>query len=375
MVVHSYFPSVGGAEIQAARLSAALLDRGWTIRVVAIKGGSARRVDPVFERIPVLRLHQLPVKGLAGALLAAELAWTLIRERNNYSVIHVHIVKTMAFVASVVGHMLGKKVLLKVSGFDELDQGFLSAQRARTPYYRLLNWGCRKANGLIAVSRRAELRLRACGYEDNRIIYIPNGIDVGRFSPRDDQQPLRKQYGIDADRVAIFVGRLSWEKGPYDLLDAWTLVRQAYPHALLLIVGDGTMRRGMEALIRADRFLQSGVRFAGTINEVEHYLALADCYVCSSLSEGLSNTLLEAMAAGLPVVSTRVSGAEDVVQDGENGYLVPVGNAEELATGICRVFCDSGRAKKMGEKSRAVAVDLFDMSRTVERYERLYSNN
>jgi glycosyltransferase involved in cell wall biosynthesis len=373
MVIHSNFPAVGGAEIQAARLSNALQQRGWSIRIIAIEGNEGAQLDPAFRDIPVTRMRQYRCRGLAGIMLVTQMAWILIRERKKYDVVHVHIMKTLAFVAAVVGKMLGKIVVLKVSGFDELDQGTLSEGLARKPYSRFLNWGCRKADVAIAVSRRAETRLLACGFSPDHVLYLPNGIDLSKFSPGENKRSLRKQLGVEGDQIAIYVGRLSQEKGSHDLLRAWQRVCYEKPATQLLIVGDGYLRAEMEAAVRADERMQSSVRFIGAVSDVQPYLAVADCYVCSSISEGLSNSTLEAMAAGLPIVTTHVSGAEDIVQNGENGYIVPVGNTDQLAAGICRVFSDLELARNMGKKSRALALDRFDMSRIVERYEHIYS--
>jgi len=374
MVIHSDFPATGGAEIQAARLAMALVNKGWHVRVVALPGNKISNNGAALGRLMPLYLRRPRIRGLAGICVVAHLAWVLIRERARYDVVHVHIIKTLAFVASVLGPLLGKKVVLKISGI-ELQEGILSEQHAHHFYYRLLNWGCRKADVIIAISRRIEGQLRRFGFKEEQVVYLPNGTDVQRFSPCIDKQRLRRQLGIQAEYMAVYVGRLSPEKGVYDLLHAWSSVCRAYPNAVLCIVGDGVLREGIQALVRADGWLKSAVHFTGTVPNVEQYLAAADCCISPSLEEGLSNTVLEAMSAGLPVVSTRVSGAEDLIQDGENGYLVGVGNSEELAFAICRLFSDLEQARAMGDKSRSKALEWFDMSRIVERYERIYNAN
>jgi glycosyltransferase involved in cell wall biosynthesis len=372
MAVHSHFSSTGGAEIQARTLSTGLVERGWKVGVVALSGNS-KTVEEISDcGIQISTISVPKVPKLAGLILMFQFARHLYRERNRYQVIHVHIMKTMAFVASVVGKFLGKKVILKVSGIDELEQTTLSEKNSNSPFYKLLNWGCRKADVIIAISHRTANRLRACGYSESQIIYLPNGVDVNRFAPAGNPGRNRNAIGADASHVAIFVGRFAPEKGLYDLLQAWAIVRQAFPNSLLCLVGDGRLRRGLEAVVRADRFLQGAVHFAGESKRVQDFLASADCYVCSSFEEGLSNTMLEAMAAGLPIVSTAVSGAEDVIEVGKNGYVVPVGNPEELAAAIKKVFSDLTQAKQMGQFSRAKALEVFDVARVLDRYEDLY---
>jgi glycosyltransferase involved in cell wall biosynthesis len=372
MAVHSQFSSTGGAEIQARTLSTGLVERGWTVRVIALADDAG--VDEFLPGIQVSRITVPNVPRLAGLFLMLQFARHLYRERNGYQIIHVHIMKTMAFVASVVGKFLGKKVILKVSGIDELEQTTLSERNSNSPFYKLLNWGCRRADVIIAISQRTANRLRACGYSESQVVYLPNGVDVNRFAPTGNPSHNRKAIGADASHVAIFVGRFAPEKGLYDLLEAWAIVRQAFPNSLLCLVGDGRLRRGLEAVVRADRFLHGGVHFAGESKRVQDFLAMADCYVCSSFEEGLSNTMLEAMAAGLPIVSTAVSGAEDVIEAGKNGFVVPVGNSEELAGAIKKVLSDLSQAKIMGQCSRAKALERFDLARVLDRYEDLYSS-
>ena len=370
-VVHSSFAFTGGAEIQAARLGSALVSRGWRVKAVALEGTLPTPELP----FDVVRLPQSRIRGFAGVALMIRLGWFLVRERTTYGVIHVHIMKTMAFVAAIVGKTLGKKVVLKVSGYDELDHGSLNPDQAERAYYRLLNWGFRKADVIIAISRRTQERLQSCGYRESQVVYLPNGIDTARFCPSSDVRGQRRNLGIDASHLAVFVGRFVYEKGLPALLAAWSSVRERFPEALLCLVGDGVLRPELEQIVRADAKLVRGVHFAGETRQVEKYLAAADCYVGASLTEGLSNTMLEAMAAGLPVVCTRVSGAEDMIKDGENGFLVPVGQPGMMAEKIIELFTDLGRAREMGRNSRKLAMESFDLNRVIDRYEYLYSSN
>ena len=373
MVVHSAFPAIGGAEIQAARLSAALRRRQWNVQVIALHGQPVADPDSDFSQVPVIRIACPAIPGLAGTLLVLRFAYELFRRRHTYNIVQVHIVKTMAFVASIMGQWLGKKVVLKVSGYDELDHGLLSEPGSRSLRFRVMNWGCRKADVVVAISRYVQRRLRALGYRDEQIVYLPNGIDVTRFAPN----PNGRQgdaFSEAAPPVAVFVGRFSPQKGLYDLLEAWVMVHQEFPNATLRLVGDGALRAGLEALVRAELALRDSVVFTGASHHVEEHYAAADCYVCSSHSEGLSNTMLEAMATGLPIVSTRVSGAEDLVEDGKNGFLVPICDPRALAGGISEIFRDRERARIMGGNSRAIALQVFDMERVVDKYEDIYSH-
>lgn len=373
MVVHSVFQSTGGAEIQAKRLALSLQSRGWYVRVVGLRprheSNSARR------ELPVHMLRTVPIPGVAGLLLMFTLARYLIKHRSEYDAIHVHIMKTMAFVAGITGKLLRKRVIVKVSGYDELDNGSLNPRLANRPKNRIINWGCRKASAIIAISRLTERRLRECGYTEDQIVYLPNGIDVKRFRPAEDKRARKNIMSLESLRTGVFVGRLVHEKGLFDLCDAWRFVRKAHLDAVLLIVGDGHLRPALQALVEADPVLRESVRIVGETQEVEKYLSVADCYVSASLTEGLSNTMLEAMASGLPIVSTAVSGAEDMIEPERNGFIVSIGDSLSLAKAVSKIFSDDALARSMGQRSREIALAKFNIENVISQYEHLYCGN
>ncbi len=371
MVVHSTHSAVGGAELQALNLARSLSARGWKVRFLALAGvqSEPHHQSDGMEFISIAVPH---VRFVAGLWLVVKFASYLIRNREEYDVVHVHIVKTLAFVAAVLGGLLGKRVVLKVSGITELEHGLLNGQR-QGAWNRLLNYGCRKADTVVAISQRIASALQQRRYPSDRIACLPNGVDTTRYRPSTEKDARRRALGINGDKLVVAVGRLSPEKGLFDLLEAWIEVQADFPDARLCIVGDGLVRKSLEVLIRVEDALRNTVLLVGSSNRVEDYLAAAECYVSSSHCEGLSNTLLEAMAAGLPVVGTGVSGAEDIVEDGRSGVIIPPHDPKRLANGILRILADPAAAQGMGERSRAIAVERFDVERVVDHYERIYS--
>ena len=374
MIVHSVFESTGGAEIQAKRLASNLQRRGWVVKVVGLRPKRSG-VTAGDHELPVETLSTVSFPGIAGPALMFKLARYLFRHRSEYDAIHVHIMKTMALVAGVAGKVLHKPVVLKVSGYDELDNGSLNPQLSNKMRNRLINWGCKKASAVVAISRLTERRLQQCGYREQQIVYLPNGVDIDRFRPINDKFKLRKEIGVDSELMGVFVGRFVHEKGLFDLLDAWRSVREANSDAVLVLVGDGRLRPAVQALVEADPVLRVSVKLAGESRQVEKYLNAADCYVSASLTEGLSNTMLEAMACGLPLVSTAVSGAEDIIENQQNGFVVPIGDSKALAKAVSAIFGNSDMAREMGRRSRQMAMERFDIDKVIDRYERLYSGN
>ena len=190
---------------------------------------------------------------------------------------------------------------------------------------------------------------------------IHNGIDLERFSPA----------GPAPDGPAVIVARLAPEKDVATLLRAAAVARSAQPDFRLEIAGDGPCRTELERLA-AELGLADGVRFLGPVRDVPALLRRARLFVLSSLTEGISLTLLEAMASALPVVATRVGGNGEVVTEGETGLLIPAGDPAALAEGMLALWNDPGRRVEMGRAARRRVEEEFDVRRMVARYENLY---
>jgi glycosyltransferase involved in cell wall biosynthesis len=368
MVVDSLFPAVqgGGAESQVRTLGLEFLQRGIPVQVVApmIAGGPQGTHD-VVDGIAVHRIAYPYVRLLGGAWLLAALVVWLVRERSRYDVIHAHIAGNMAAVCCIVGRMLGKPVLVKLTGMYEMQRGMLSATPARS--VRLRSRALSHASAYQAISERIAGLLVERGFEARKVRRIPNAVNVARFEALELDPALRGRLRGDATRVGVFVGRLEREKGLEFLLEGWARGLRGQPATRLLMVGDGSERAALEASCRrlgiADQIV-----FTGSTEQVEAYLAAADFGVLSSLTEGLSNTLLEYMAAGLPVLGTKVSGTEDFVVDGRTGWLVPPADAHAVAEALCDIgACGDDELMRRGAEARALVAERASIGAVVDQ--------
>lgn len=197
------------------------------------------------------------------------------------------------------------------------------------------------------------------GVSRRRVAVLPNGIDLERFAYR----------GPSPDGPAVLVARLAAEKDVGTLLDAVALLVRDCPDFRLEIAGDGPCRDELE---RQAGSLGHHVRFLGVVRDVAGLLARARLFVLSSVTEGISLTLLEAMARGLPVVATRVGGNPEVVADGETGLLVPARDPAALAEAVRRCWTRPEMCSTFGEAGRRRVEQRFDVRRMVAAYERLY---
>jgi glycosyltransferase involved in cell wall biosynthesis len=219
----------------------------------------------------------------------------------------------------------------------------------------------------VAISQQIEEELKAWGVPPERLDRFASGIDVEEFtsgtSPLESQLPARPR--------AIFLGRLHPQKNLVVLLHAWQLVRSRCPEAQLLLAGDGPQRRELEQLVD-ELQLRHSVHFLGALKNPLPYLQAADLFVLPSVSEGMSNSLLEAMACGLPSVVSSAGGNVDLIQDGHAGLVADATTPTDLAHQLTRMLGDSSLRRRCGAQARQIICQQYSIVSIVDRYEALY---
>jgi sugar transferase (PEP-CTERM/EpsH1 system associated) len=230
----------------------------------------------------------------------------------------------------------------------------------------------------VALSRDLEAYLlERVGVPPARVTHIYNGVDADRFraSPA-GRAPLPGSPFNDPRLFVIgTVGRLEAVKDQMNLARALTLVLAQAPQAAQrlrwIVVGDGPQRATIEQAVRAAG-AESVVWFAGERSDVADVLRALDCFVLPSLAEGISNTLLEAMATALPVIATRVGANADLMDDGRAGQLVPRGDPQALAGAILAYLADPAAVRRDGAAGRQIVERRFSLERMIEAYGTLY---
>jgi glycosyltransferase involved in cell wall biosynthesis/Ser/Thr protein kinase RdoA (MazF antagonist) len=223
--------------------------------------------------------------------------------------------------------------------------------------YRL---GTKMVDGVIAVSDETERSFRAeIGGERNRIEVVCNAVDVELYPPKIDRVVVRTRMGFGpADHVMTMVGTFKRQKGHRYLVEAMASLNGRREDLRVVFVGDGELMHEVEAQVEESR-LAGRVRFLGSRRDVPELLAASDSFVLPSLWEGLPVALVEAMATGLPVIATSVSGTSQAMVDGATGWLVPPGDAAALAHAILDLLADPARAARMGSAARARVESAF----------------
>jgi len=363
-IAMNYAPgSTGGAERQAQLQAEELVRRGHRVTVVCPRepgltaGGMTNGVAIRRFRIRWVGLGRRPLQILQLALF---LVWNL----RHYDVVHVHQAGLQTEVATPLAHLFGRPLYVKVATGSEHGDVLNYWSLPGLPQ----RYGLRHADRVQAISEQIAQDLRSVGIAEQAIVRLPNGVDIARFRPeqRDESRAaLRERMRLPADRLLVlFVGRFDAQKGLFELLDAWKQL--AFENATLLLVG-GSEWSPLE-------FLKLGgkhVELRGFTREIGDYYRAADIFVLPSHAEGMSNALLEAMASGLAVISTRVGAAEEMVQHEQNGLLVTPGNVDELAEALARLVTDESLRVRLAREA-AASVDVYDLHHIVDRIEREY---
>lgn len=267
-------------------------------------------------------------------------------------VVHTH--NTAAMVYGVTAAKLaGVKTIIHTRHGQRLN-----ATARQTTIFRWLSKACHR---VVSVCEDGTRLTMEDGVPADRAVTICNGIDLTRF----------ENTGPSRTGPITVVARLSAEKDVATLIHAVKIAMGASKRFRLRIIGDGVERENLESLSRSLE-LENVVEFMGQQSEVAELLGEASMFVLPSLTEGISLTLLEAMARGLPVVATRVGGTPEVVVDGETGWLVCPGDAVALADAMIDLHTHPEAASEMGRRGRERVEQRFTIGRMVRGYERLY---
>jgi glycosyltransferase involved in cell wall biosynthesis len=315
-----------------------------------------------------IRRYDLGARRLADPRAPLRLARLLRRERVQ--LVHAH-GQDASIVAAGVCAVSRARLVVTRHVLDEPSAGWRERLRARAACAAL-----RRADVVVAVSRAVAGRVAELArVRSDAIEVIPNGVDLDRFGRpgRECRAAVLEPLGIDpASPIVLFPAVLREEKGHEDLLESVPELRRAVPSVRVLIAGGGEREQELRARALP---LEETVRFLGPRDDMPDLMAACDVVVLPSLAEALPTVLMEAAAAGRPVVATRVGGVPEVVEDGRTGLLVPVRDPPALARALASVLVDRVRADALGDAARALARERFGIDlqvrRTIELWTRL----
>ncbi len=409
-VAYQFWPSVGGSQSQAEKQAGYLSQLGQDVLVVTLRHQKAWPTSETYRSFSIVRVGGWYRRG--GTLRAGRFAYLLVnlfmfltlwRLRRRYDLIHTLQVSPQAAVATLVGKLTHKPVIIGVqstgpyelledispremqreatiggagkSGRNnaqvEAEVGGDLAQLQQMAWrgQKMLDY-MRKANVYYQIlSSRSYQHLLQHQFRPERIIYIPNGVDTQRFYPGSWIRP--EEMARRTERRFMCVARLEYAKGIDVLLHAWAQMMALPPDwrrdltPRLSLVGDGTCRAQLERLA-VELGIQESVEFCGTRLDIPSLLQNAWGFVLPSRWEGMPNALLEAMSCALPCIATRVSGSEDVLEQGLNGLLVEPERPQQLAYALRLLIEDADLAMQLGWSGYETVLRYYQLSTTIQ---------
>jgi len=333
-----------GGQAQVWGLSRGLAARGYEQLVLAPRGPLADRLAAA--AIPWQRFESVNDLDVLAS-------WRLSRALAHYrpDIVHLHSGRAHALGARAAH---GKPVVVS----RRVDFDIASGLARRWKY-------ARGVDRYLCISEGVRRVLVRGGIAAERLAIVPSGIDVERWRTLPDPAPLRARLGLTPGAPVLgTIAALAPHKDLFNLLAAAGLLRARVPEARWVVFGEGELREGLERERRA-RGLDGVVLFPGFLENVGEALALMDVFVLSSYLEGLGTSVLDAQAAGVPVVATETGGVPEMIASGENGWLVPPRDAAALASAVADALAHPEERTRRAARARET-MRRFSLDATVE---------
>jgi glycosyltransferase involved in cell wall biosynthesis len=369
--------NMGGPALHVAYLTAGLDERGYDTTLVAgelAKGEGSMSFVARERGVDVVALAELgrDIAPLRDTVATLRLARLIRRERPQ--IVHTHTAKagTVGRVATLLAGGADRPIIVHTFHGHVL-RGYFGPIRTRA-FGLLERWLAGMSDVLVAVSPEVRDDLVALGVAPaEKFAVLRLGIELERrVASADGRADMRRLLGVPPERFVVgWIGRMTGVKRTDDVVLALKGVRDRGVDACLWMVGDGPDREHVERA--AHRLgLARHCFFLGYQEDISPYYAAFDAFLLPSANEGTPVVAIEALAAGRPVVATRVGGVPDVVRDGEDGFLADPGDVETLADRLATLAADPDLRRTMGEHGRARVLPRYAVGRLIEDVDRLY---
>jgi glycosyltransferase involved in cell wall biosynthesis len=360
-----FSPSWGGLEIQALEVSRRLLRRGHRVLLSCMPSTPLAR-EAERSGIPLL-LHN--VRGYVHPLVVLRLSSEL--RRNEVDVIHCQHSRDIATVVPAMRLSGGRRRVI-------LSKRVGSAIPKKDFFHRLTH---RHISRVLAISEAIHANVLATlPVDPERVVTLHDAVDTEEFSPGSGDRPaIKSSFGLPKDSLLVgFVGRFSPGKGHEEFLQAAALLKPEFPEVRYIVVGEASFGEETYAARIRQRAVTLGltdvVKFAGFRNDIPRVMRGFDLFAFPSHAESFGVVLIEAMAVGVPAVSTNCDGVLDIMVEGETGLMVPPKNADALARALRRLLKDAPARERMGSAARRRVVTLFDQHKQIDRLEQIYAD-
>jgi len=347
---------LGGGEKHLADLANGLALRGHDVFVAVIPSSPLLGELP---NVPQQNIVELPMRNSLNVASALKLA-RFVRN-NEIEIVHAHVARDYPL-AALAARRAGARLVL--------------TRHVLFPLSRIHKLTLRRTARVIAVSQAVAEGLRAQGiFDPDKIVCIPNGIDVDRFV-KGREAAARREHSTSKKLRVGMTGHLAPIKGQEEFIRAAAIVCGLRDDVEFIVAGEdktrsGEHRRGLEKLID-ELDLNARVRLIGWVEDVAALLPTFDLFVSPSRSEPFGLSIVEAMAAGVPVIATMSEGAREIIDDKQTGRLVPIGDPGGIAKAIAELLSDREERVRLGENAKREVRERFSLERMVVETEKVY---
>lgn len=324
--------------------------------------------DFLKTKTTIIKINTVEIKRLKDLYIAFIAAHKLIIHRNDYELIHIVKPTALTAFSAVIAKFFKKPVVLGIRGLTPP-----STKLIRRVFYKIM-WDVTLffTDVVIFVSEDTKNF-----YSDIRGIVIPNGIDMEKFHPSDELRiETRKELGLKDELIMLYLGRVTYNKGIHELLEAFSVVKGKSNKSMkLLIVGPIPDNEKHEIFSKSKSLgIDNHVVFTGSQLDTVKYYCASDLFIFPSWGyEGMSRALLEAMGCGLPCIANIVTGVSEVIEDGKDGLLVEPNKVVDLVQKIDWCISHNEECEKIGLSARKTVIEKFSLDIMAERYIQVYS--
>jgi len=376
-----YHPVLGGVETHARQIAGHLHASGFGVEVLTKRIASGDPVESMVDDVPVHRVGPTGERSASGKWRAAPAFFrSMLAMKSQYDAIVCVDYRGIGVAAVAAGRWLGRPVIVQgetagvlAGSLDASSSGIAPESLLERVLKAPVRSIYRRADHIVCIGRDLEREAIRAGLPRERVHYVPPGVDLARFHPPADgeRERLRAQLGWPRDKtIVLFVGRLSVEKGAMDLIQAWRAVDRN--DAVLALVGPDMPGHPWDvgasgrAYVAEHRF-GDRVRFEGPTTDTAPFYRAADIFVQPSHFEAFGSSAIEAMASGLPIVSSGVGGLGDFLVAGENALLHDARSADSIARALTQMLADADLRRRLAQAAADTA-RRFEAKALLDRY-------
>jgi len=367
MLTDYFYPHIGGVENVILDLCTHLISNGHQVCVFTLNIPKTKQTE-TFNAIKIVRVNAIELTKLSGLQSAISFsAWFKLKKTIvdfKPDIIHSH---HQFFFTTLLAMLLKKKfkimtvTTLHLGSIDIITgvKGYLIKLIEKIMFKKIND----NSDLVIAGSKNLKQHGVEMGIDKSKCVIIPNAVDLSFFK-------MPRSYSTNPRNV-IFIGRLISTKGPQILIEAAKLVIEQISDVKFLIVGDGPLRTRLEEFVKKNN-LSNNIVFLGRVDDIRTTMKDGDVYVRPSITDGMPYGILEAMAAGLPVIATNIAGTPDIIIHGKTGHLIKCGDAKKLASAILDLLENPNYMENLAKNGLKFVTSKYGWQDVYKSYENCY---